>query len=68
MICLLLIIGSIINRVNVLFYVGACDILPPPLKKEEEEYYLTLDKLSELGTILDELEENEKVELEKIKG
>lgn len=37
-------------------------------EEEEEEYYLTLDKLSELETILDELEENEKVELEKIKG
>ena len=33
------------------------------LRKEEEEYYLTLDKLSELGAILDELEENEKVEV-----
>lgn len=37
-------------------------------EEEEEEYYLTLDKLSELGATLDEFEEIEKVELEKIKG
>lgn len=36
-------------------------------EEEEAEYYLTLDKLSELGLILDDYEELEKVELEKIK-
>ena len=79
MICLLLIIGSIINRVNVLFYVGACDILPPPLKKEEEEYYLALsadgdlfarDKLIEhnlrLVVFLAKKYENTRVDLEDL--
>lgn len=79
MICLLLIIGSIINRVNVLFYVGASDILPPPLKKEEEEYYLALsadgdlfarDKLIEhnlrLVVFLAKKYENTRVDLEDL--
>ena len=79
MICLLLIIESIINRVNVLFYVGACDILPPPLKKEEEEYYLALsadgdlfarDKLIEhnlrLVVFLAKKYENTRVDLEDL--
>ena len=42
MISFLLLLGSILNQVNALFYVGAADILPPPLKKEEEEYYLMM--------------------------
>jgi len=42
MISILLLLGSILNKVNVLFYVGATDVLPPPLSKEEEEYYLTM--------------------------
>lgn len=79
MICLLLIIGSVINRVNVLFYVGASDILPPPLKKEEEEYYLALsadgdlfarDKLIEhnlrLVVFLAKKYENTRVDLEDL--
>lgn len=79
MICLLLLIGSIINRVNVLFYVGASDILPPPLKKEEEEYYLeqasdgdlfARDKLIEhnlrLVVFLAKKYENTRVDLEDL--
>ena len=40
MITLLLLLGSILD--SSLFYVGAVDILPPPLSKAEEEYYLTM--------------------------
>lgn len=42
MISLILLVIEIINKVNVLFYVGATDKLPEPLSKEMEEYYLTL--------------------------
>ena len=42
MISLILLIIEIINKVNVLFYVGATDKLPEPLSKEMEEYYLAL--------------------------
>lgn len=42
MISILLLIGSILNKSSKLFYVGATDVLPPPLSKEEEEFYLTM--------------------------
>lgn len=79
MISLLLLIGSIINKINVLFYVGAADILPPPLTKAEEEYFLTMasdgdlfarDKLIEhnlrLVVFLAKKYENTKVDLEDL--
>ena len=31
-----------IFRKNNVFFVGATDILPPPLSKEEEDYFLEL--------------------------
>ncbi len=31
------------------FFVGAADILPPPLSKEEEEYYLNLKEMGDLN-------------------
>ena len=42
MISLLLLIGSLFEKYESIFYVGATDILPEPLSKEEEEYYLEL--------------------------
>ncbi len=79
MISLLLLIGSMINKINVLFYVGAADILPPPLTKAEEEYFLTMasdgdlfarDKLIEhnlrLVVFLAKKYENTKVDLEDL--
>lgn len=79
MISLLLLISSLINRVSVLFYVGATDKLPEPLSKEMEEYYLTLasdgdelarDKLIEhnlrLVVFLAKKYENTKVDLEDL--
>ena len=42
MICIFLLVGWLLNRSNKLFYVGAADILPPPLSKEEEEFYLAM--------------------------
>lgn len=79
MISILLLIGSLVNRISVLFYVGAADILPPPLKKEEEEYYLELasdgdlfarDKLIEhnlrLVVFLAKKYENTRVDLEDL--
>ena len=79
MIELLLLVGKIISKVSVLFYVGAADILPEPLSKEEEEFYLTLatdgdlyarDKLIEhnlrLVVFLAKKYENTKVDLEDL--
>lgn len=79
MISILFLIGSIINRISVLFYVGAADILPPPLNKEEEEYYLLMasdgdlfarDKLIEhnlrLVVFLAKKYENTRVDLEDL--
>ena len=40
MISLLLLCGCLFN--SSLFFVGASDVLPPPLSKAEEEYYLTM--------------------------
>ncbi len=42
MVSLLLLIGSLLEKYESIFYVGATDILPEPLSKEEEEYYLEL--------------------------
>ena len=79
MIELLLFIGKILNRVSVLFYVGAADILPEPLSKDEEEFYLSLatdgdlyarDKLIEhnlrLVVFLAKKYENTSVDLEDL--
>ncbi len=79
MISILLLIGSILEYTNVLFYVGAADILPPPLKKDEEEYYIAMasdgdlfarDKLIEhnlrLVVFLAKKYENTKVDLEDL--
>lgn len=64
---------------NSIFFVGATDILPPPLSKEEEDYYLSLkeegssfakDKLIEhnlrLVVYLAKRYENTKVDLEDL--
>lgn len=40
MISLLLVIGSIIDNKNYLFFIGKTDALPAPLSKEMEDYYL----------------------------
>ena len=77
MIVLLLLLGSMLE--NGLFYVGAADILPPPLSKAEEEYYLTMasdgdlfarDKLIEhnlrLVVFLAKKYENTRVDLEDL--
>ncbi|MDO4369422.1 MAG: RNA polymerase sporulation sigma factor SigK [bacterium] len=66
-------------RKNNIFFVGATDILPPPLSKEEEDYYLKLkeegssfakDKLIEhnlrLVVYLAKRYENTKVDLEDL--
>ena len=42
MISIILIVIELFNKYNVLFYVGAVDKLPEPLKKEEEEFYLVM--------------------------
>ena len=42
MISLLFLVMEVLNRYNVLFYVGATDKLPEPLSKEEEEFYLVM--------------------------
>lgn len=42
MITLWLLVSKLMEKINVLFYVGATDVLPEPLSKEEEEYYLTM--------------------------
>ena len=44
MISILLLISYILNKCEVLFYVGKTDALPEPLTKEEEEYYLILNE------------------------
>jgi len=77
MITLLLLLGSILE--SSLFYVGAADILPPPLSKAEEEYYLAMasdgdlfarDKLIEhnlrLVVFLAKKYENTRVDLEDL--
>lgn len=77
MIALLLLLGSILD--SSLLYVGAVDILPPPLSKAEEEYYLTMasdgdlfarDKLIEhnlrLVVFLAKKYENTRVDLEDL--
>lgn len=79
MVSLLLLVISIVNRGNVLFYVGASDKLPEPLSREMEEYYLMLasdgdesarDKLIEhnlrLVVFLAKKYENTKVDLEDL--
>ncbi len=79
MISILLFVGKIMCRVNTLFYVGATDILPPPLTKDEEEYYLMMsadgdlfarDKLIEhnlrLVVFLAKKYENTRVDLEDL--
>lgn len=79
MISILLMLETIFNKVSVLFYVGASDVLPPPLNKEEEEYYITMasdgdlfarDKLIEhnlrLVVFLAKKYENTKVDLEDL--
>jgi len=76
---LLLLVGILIRRVSVLFYVGATDVLPEPLSKEEEEFYLHMasdgdlyarDKLIEhnlrLVVFLAKKYENTKVDLEDL--
>lgn len=79
MISIILLIGTLLNKVGVLFYVGAADILPPPLSKEEEEYFITMatdgdlfarDKLIEhnlrLVVFLAKKYENTRVDLEDL--
>lgn len=78
MIRLINFIKSIFGKNNI-FFVGATDILPPPLSKEEEDYYLSLkeegssfakDKLIEhnlrLVVYLAKRYENTKVDLEDL--
>ena len=78
MISILLLISKLFSISN-LFFVGATDILPPPLSKSEEEYYLTMasdgdlfarDKLIEhnlrLVVFLAKKYENTNVELEDL--
>ena len=77
MISLFLLISSLFN--SSLFFVGATDILPPPLSKAEEEYYLNMasdgdlfarDKLIEhnlrLVVFLAKKYENTRVDLEDL--
>ncbi len=79
MLWLLLLFSEIFQRANVLFYVGATDVLPEPLSKAEEEYYLVMakdgdlfarDKLIEhnlrLVVFLAKKYENTKVDLEDL--
>ncbi len=42
MITLLLLIGSLLENVSSLFYVGSSDVLPEPLSKEDENTYLIM--------------------------
>ena len=79
MISLLFLVMEVLDRYNVLFYVGAADKLPEPLSKEEEEFYLVMagdgdlfarDKLIEhnlrLVVFLAKKYENTKVDLEDL--
>lgn len=79
MISLLLLLGSIFEFRNVLYFVGASDKLPEPLSKSEEEYYLVMasdgdiaarDKLIEhnlrLVVFLAKKYENTRVDLEDL--
>ncbi len=79
MISLLFLVMEVLERYNVLFYVGATDKLPEPLSKEEEEFYLVMagdgdlfarDKLIEhnlrLVVFLAKKYENTKVDLEDL--
>ena len=79
MIGILLLIISLTKRENALFYVGAVDRLPEPLKKEQEEFYIELscdgdpfarDKLIEhnlrLVVFLAKKYENTRVDLEDL--
>ena len=78
MISLIILISSIYS-LNSLYFVGATDILPPPLSKAEEEYYLNMasdgdlyarDKLIEhnlrLVVFLAKKYENTRVDLEDL--
>ena len=78
MICLLMLVSSIF-QLNNLYYVGAVDVLPPPLSKDLEEYYITMatdgdlfarDKLIEhnlrLVVFLAKKYENTRVDLEDL--
>lgn len=79
MLSILLLFEKVMQKVSVLFYVGATDVLPEPLKKEEEEYYLAQaadgdlfarDKLIEhnlrLVVFLAKKYENTRVDLEDL--
>ena len=78
MISIILLISHLFSISN-LFFVGATDVLPPPLSKAEEEYFLTMatdgdlyarDKLIEhnlrLVVFLAKKYENTNVELEDL--
>lgn len=79
MISIFLILEKLLNRISVLFYVGATDVLPEPLSKEEEEYFIAQsadgdlfarDKLIEhnlrLVVFLAKKYENTRVDLEDL--
>jgi len=79
MISLFLLIQRMLEKVSVLFYVGAADVLPEPLSKAEEEYFLAQaadgdlfarDKLIEhnlrLVVFLAKKYENTRVDLEDL--
>ena len=41
-------IKNLFKRFNNIFYIGATDILKPPLTKDEEEYYVKLKEQGDL--------------------